>query len=75
MKDFIVWMSFEANVTIRANTDDEALEKAHRMLDDRSVYVDKDYEKIDGPEQPKYDGDFQAQEPHIVEEHDVKEES
>lgn len=72
-KDYVVWMSFEANVCIRAESMDDALAEAHALLDARSVFRDEDVEEFG--KKAVHDDRFYPQEPHVVEEHHVKEES
>lgn len=64
-------MSFEANVTIRASSEDDAVAEARALLDARSVFRDEDIEEF-GKDAVR-DDEFYPQEPNVVEEHDVNE--
>jgi len=57
MHDYIVSLKFEANPTIRAKTEEEALEIAQRMIDKRKVVGE------DGKE----DESYWAMEPEVIE--------
>jgi len=66
--EYVVCIGFEANVAIRAKGEDEALEAARRMMDERAVFRTEDVYN-ESAEIPDHDGDFVGQKPMIVEVH------